>query len=100
METIVAGVQWPRGPLALRAVVSAAYAGYELATDPDWRRSLTGTIARLWLLVVLAVVGIAYLVFDADALLLLSYRSGLPLHALQMGFLVSLAAATLVWTRG
>ena len=99
METIVAAVQWLRGPLALCAVASAAYAGYELAADPDWRRSLIGTIARLWLLVVLAVVGIEYLFFDANALLLLSYQSGLPLNALQLGFLGSLAAAVAVWTR-
>ncbi len=99
MEAVIAAASSLHSVVALVALAAAGYAGYELAVEPDWRRRLPATAARVWVLVLLAVVGVEDLAFGTNAVLMLGYQTGVPLRYLQLAFVASLAAAVLVWTR-
>lgn len=99
MSALAALFQFLPRLAALLAVAVAAYAGYELATEPNWRRRLAATAARVWVLGALGLVGAEGLLFEKNVVLVVAYQLGVSLGLAQAAFLVSLAAAVLVWTR-
>jgi hypothetical protein len=99
METVVRLVTSLQSVLQLLAVGAALFALYELLRDPDWRVHPGQTLARVWIVSVCGVVGVVGLLFGQNAVLLLADRLEAPLRLVQAGFLVTLVAAVVGWSR-
>lgn len=87
--------------LAVAAMLGSLYAGYDLLFGvKTWKHAVPGVIARGWICVLLATVGIDQIVFGQNAVLLVGYLLGLPLLAIQAGFILSLLVASYLWSSG
>ena len=85
---------------AVGALLGSLYAASELVrSGSTWWRQPWLTVARIWLVVALGLVGIEYLLFGNHAVLLLARQFDLPAQAVQLGFLTSILVAVLVWAR-
>lgn len=99
MQSIVSAVLSAQSLLALVALATALYAGYDLLRLTDWWRRPVAAAARVWIFGALGLVAVETLVFESNAVLALAYKLGAPLNLVQAGFVVTLIAAGLVWMR-
>lgn len=81
------------------ALLGGLYAGYDLVFGvKDWRSAVRGVVARCYLFALLTTVGIDAVLFSQNAVLQLGYILGLPLLAVQVGFVLSLLVASYFWS--
>ncbi len=99
MEAVVRFITSIQGILQVLALGAALYALYELAVEPDWRRRIGQTVARVWVVFLCGLVGVSGLFFGQNAVLMIADRIAAPLAAVQAAFVVSLVAAVAAWTR-
>ena len=87
--------------LGVAALLGGLYAGYDLIYGVrSWKQAVPGVIARGWVCALLVTVGIDQIVFGQNAVLLIGYLFGLPLLAIQIGFILSLLVAGYLWSNG
>ncbi|HVC33409.1 MAG TPA: hypothetical protein VNL16_07860 [Chloroflexota bacterium] len=87
--------------LGVAALVGGVYAGYDLLFGvPSWKAAAARVIARVWVCVLLVTVGVDQIVFGQNAVLQVGYLLGLPLLAVQIGFILSLVVALYGWSGG
>ena len=80
------------------ALVGGLLASYDLLFGvQDWRATVSAIIARCWICVLLTTIGIDETFFGQNAVLQVGYLFGLPLLAMQIGFLASLVIAGYLW---
>jgi hypothetical protein len=90
------GLQELAGGIAL---LVGLYAGYDLVFGvKDWRNALHGVVARCYLFALLTTVGIDAIFFNQNAILQFGYILGLPLLAVQVGFVLTLLVASYFWS--
>lgn len=97
MESVVRLITSIQVPLQALALVAALVALYELVREPDWRRRLVPTAARVAVLVLCGSVGLTGLMLGQNAVLLLADRLGAPLAYVQGGFLALLLLGVVGW---
>lgn len=98
METVIQFLSSIQGVIQVLALGTALFALYELVVEPDWRRRIGHTVARVWILALCGVIGISGLVFGQNAVLAIADRLVVPLATVQVAFVVSLVAAIAAWT--
>ena len=85
--------------LGVVALLAGLYAGYDLLfATRHWNRDLAGVVARAWVFVLLVTIGLDQMLFGQNAVLQIGYVFGLPLLAVQIGFVISLLVATFIWS--
>ncbi len=85
--------------LGVLALLAGIYAGYDLLFGVrDWRQAVPGVIARGWICVLLATVGVDQVFFGQNALLQVGYILAIPLLAVQVGVVLSLVVASYLWS--
>ena len=99
METVVRFVTSIQVVLQVLALGAAVFALYELAVEPDWRRRIGQTAARVWVVALCGVIGVSGLVFGQNAVLTIADRLAAPLAVVQVLFVASLVVAIAEWTR-
>jgi hypothetical protein len=99
VESVIRLVTSIQGVLQVIALIAALFALYELAVEPDWRRRLAATAARILVVFLCGTVGVAGLLLGQNAVLLLADRLSLSLGLVQLGFLVCLLLAVVGWAR-
>ncbi len=98
METVIRFVTSIQGVLQVLALGAALFALYELAVEPDWRRRIGQTVARVWVVFLCGLVGVSGLFLGQNAVLTIADRLSAPIAAVQLGFVISLVAAVAAWT--
>ncbi len=99
MEAVVRFITSIQGVLQILALGAALFALYELAVEPDWRRRIGQTVARVWVVFLCGLVGVSGLLFGQNAVLTIADRLAAPLQAVQVAFVASLVVAVFAWTR-
>ena len=85
--------------LGVIALLGGFYAGYDLLFGVEnWRKAVPSVIARSWVCALLAMIGIDQVFFGQNAVLQIGFLLGLPLLAIQIGFIVSLGIAVYLWS--
>jgi hypothetical protein len=99
LETVLRFITSIQGLLQVLALGAALYALYELAVEPDWRRRIGQTVARVWVVFLCGLVGISGLLLGQNAVLTIADRLAAPLVTVQVAFVASLVIAVAAWTR-
>ena len=99
MESVVKFVSSIQGVLQVLALGAALFALYELAVEPDWRRRVGQTAARVWVVFLCALIGISGLLLGQNAVLTVADRLAAPLPVAQVAFVASLVVAVAAWSR-